>query len=318
MKHTKTINTFKSSNSINIITYYTYVPKEKIRGIVQISHGMCEYIERYEEFIKYLTDNLILVCGNDHLGHGKSVLNDNELGYMGKRKGWKYLVEDMHTTTVKVKEEYPDIPLYLFGHDMGSLVTRNYITKYGNEVDGVILSGTSDSNIFSWSGIFFVNMIKLFKGAKYRSRFLNNLVFNKYNIKYENSYSALSWLSKDKEVVTQFQNDPHCNFIFTASGFKDLFCLLNSVSQSESYKRVPKDFPIFLISGDMDPVGNYGKGVKSVFRKYKNNKTKDVSIKLYSSDRHEVLNETDKKQVYNDILKWLNESISNLKATKKY
>lgn len=317
MDYTKTLKTFSSSNSTDTITYYIYAPIEKIRGILQISHGMCEYIERYEDFIKFLTSNGILVCGNDHLGHGFSVRNDDNLGYFAKRNGFNFLVEDLHTTTLKIKEMYPDIPFYLLGHSMGSFITRNYIAKYGNEINGVIISGTSSGNSFTGAGIFFAKMIAFFKGNKYRSLFLNNLLFENYNRKYKNSTSKFDWLSKDKNIVNQYEKDSHCNFIFTVSGFKDLLKLLNSVSASQWYKKVPKDLPILLVSGDMDPVGNYGKGVKSVFRKLKSNKLEDLHIKLYPDDRHEILNEIDKNQVYNDILKWLNFYLSNKKDRYK-
>lgn len=317
MSYTKCLDTFISSNSIDHITYYIYTPADKVRGIVQLSHGMCEYIERYEDFIQYLTDNCILVCGNDHLGHGNSVSNDAGLGYMAKKNGWKYIIKDLHTTTLKIKEMYPDVPFYLLGHSMGSFAARNYITKYSNDIDGVIISGTSFSNIFSDAGIFFADITKLFKGSKYRSRFINNLMFKNYNDKYEDSTSDFDWISKDKNIVNKYEKDPHCNFIFTASGFKDCFCLLNSVSTNAWYKNVPKDLPILLVSGSMDPVGNYGKGVKKVYKKLKSNKVTDIRIQLYPSDRHEILNETDKKQVYKDILKWLNYYISGKKDQYK-
>lgn len=317
MNYTKTLNTFKSNNNNDTITYYIYTPVEKIRGILQISHGMCEYIERYEDFIGFLTSNGILVCGNDHLGHGNSISGENSLGYFSKRKGYKSLVEDLHTTTLKVKEMYPDVPFYLLGHSMGSFVARNYITKYGDDINGIIISGTSAGNIFSGAGIFFSQITKLFKGAKYRSRFLNNLLFNNYNKKYENTTSTFDWLSKDKDIVNKYENDPHCNFIFTASGFEDLIKLTNSVSTGDWYKNVPKDLPILLVSGDMDPVGNYGKGVNKVFKRLKSHKVEDIQIKLYPSDRHEILNETDKAQVYSDILKWIYFYISNKKERYK-
>ena len=244
-------------------------PDFQAQGIVQISHGMCEYIDRYAGFAEFLTENGFIVCANNHLGHGASAASQKQLGYFAKRGGEKFLVDDLHTLTNMMKIKYPDLPILLFGHSMGSFIARNYVTKYGKELSAVIFCGTS--------------------GAR-RTKF--------------------DWLSRDEKVVDQYLADPYCDFTFTASAFEDLFTLLLQCSDPEWFSTYPKTLPTLLISGDMDPVGDYGKGVSYVYKTLISAGVRDVRMKLYEGARHELLNEINRQEVYEDILQW----ISHLEA----
>lgn len=309
MNYTKETNTFKSSNCFSDITYYIYKPLNPPRAILQISHGMCEYIERYEDFIDFLTGHDILVCGNDHLGHKNSVDSKDKLGFFAPQNGWTYLPEDLAALTKIIKEQYPDIPNFLLGHSMGSFISRLYITKYHELIDGVIICGTAGSNPAIGLAEIITNLVKKIKGPYYRSKLINMLMFGAYNSKYEKSRTTHDWITRDEAAVDKYLDDEYCTFIFTASAFCDLVKMLKTVSENSWYDSVPKKLPFYLISGDMDPVGNWGKGIEEVKTRLEKKNLEDFSSKLYKDYRHEILNEVGKETVYEDILIWLNQRI---------
>ena len=309
MNYTKTCNTFKSSNCSTDITYYIYEPFTEPKAIVQISHGMCEYIERYEPFIEFLTAHGFLVCGNDHLGHKNSTPSDDKLGYFAPANGWSFLVDDLSILTKIIKEQYPALPVFLLGHSMGSFVARLYITRYADLINGVLICGTSGSNPLIGIAEIITNAVKKVKGPFHRSKLINSLMFGTYNSKYENSKTTHDWLTRDEALVDVFLKDKYCTFLFTTSAFCDLVALLKRVSQEESFKAIPKNLSYFLISGDMDPVGNWGKGLDEVKHRLEKENLEDFSSKFYKDFRHEILNEIGKEEVYEDILIWLNQRI---------
>ncbi len=306
MNYTKSENTFKSSNDADSIAFYSYIPKEKTRAVIQISHGMCDYIERYEDFIDFLCKNGIAVFANDHLGHGKSSAKGKSFGFFADKNGYKFLSEDLNTVTMKAREAFPDKPVYLFGQELGSFVARQYMTSFPHAVDGVILSGTGMNNSFVDSARFFAFLTRLFKGKRYRSKFVNDILFDGYNKRIDNPVSPFEWLTKDTEVVKKYELDTKCNFIFTASGFSDYCKLISKVSSSEWFQKVPGDMPVYIVSGGDDPVSAYGKYTNRVFKKLSRKKDADISMKIFEGDRNEILNEKDKDIVYQNILEWLN------------
>lgn len=310
MSYTKTYHTFLSSNQKNIITYYVYTPCNTPKAILQISHGMCEYLERYEPFIEFLIEHDILVCGNDHLGHGHSIQPDGIKGFFGEHDGWKYLPMDLAKVTKRLKKQYPNTPYYLFGHSMGSFVARLYLSKYSNFIDGAIISGTSGTNYLAPLGAKMIQIIKKYKGGLYRSDSIQKLLFGAYNKHYENVKTDFDWLSRDEAVVDNYQKDPDCNFIFTTSAFSDLIKMLLLISSNRWYQSIPHTMPLFIMSGTMDPLGNYGKGIQEVYMKLQKQGIKDINIKLYDNYRHELLNELEKEHVYQDLLEWILNHIS--------
>ena len=308
MGYTKFFDKYISSNNNDFIKYFIFYPEEPPKAVLQISHGMCEYIERYEPFADFLTSKGIIVCGNNHLGHKGSAERDEELGYFAPKDGWTYLAKDLHKLTELMKDKHPRLPYFLLGHSMGSFVARDYISKFGDELDGVLISGTSGNNPLSGFGILLANILIKTKGGKYRSNLLNKASFAGYN-KYTEKRTKSDWLTRDQSIIDKYIDDKYCNFIFTAKGFNDLFHLLNYVSSDEWPLLIPKELPVYIFSGDKDPVGSYGKGVKEVYDKLASAGLKDVSLKLYEGGRHEMLNETNRQEVYEDILKWLSERI---------
>ena len=301
---------FPSSDGITTIRGVVYIPDGDIKAILQISHGMVEFIDRYDDFAKYLTDKGILVTGNDHLGHGGSVTSEDNWGYFHEDEGYKKVLEDLYTVTKITKEKYPNKPYFLLGHSMGSFYARRYLFTYGEELDGAIIMGTAwQEKITVKTGKLLCKLIGLFKGSKYRSKFINNMALGPYNKKWEPSITHNDWLTKDEKIVEWYSNEPKCSFIFTLNGFYNLFSVLDDVCDKNNIAKVRKDLPVLFMAGQDDPVGNFGKGVKKTYDTFKEVGIKDVSIKLYPNDRHEILNETDKDIVYEDLYSFINKHI---------
>lgn len=303
--HISTVS-FLSSDGTNTVQGWIYIPHGQPKALLQISHGMCEYIGRYHWFMERLCKEGFVVFGSDHIGHGASSPEEN-YGFFGEQNGYLHLVEDLHTMTQQVKEQYPQLPLFLFGHSMGSFVARLYTQRYGNELQGAIYCGSSGPNPLASMGIFAANMGIKLKGEKWRSSLLNNMAFGSYNSKYKPQRTTHDWLTRDEAVVDRYLQDPKCTFLFTAAGFRDLFTMVSCCNSQEWYSALPKQLPILLISGDMDPVGDYGKGIKTVKEQLLKQGLRDVSMILYPQARHELLNEINKEEVFADLLRWLQE-----------
>lgn len=308
MNGTCTAYTYKSSSGLCDISAWGYFPADniKVKGIVQIAHGMAEHHKRYEDFISYLNDNGYAVFINDHLGHGKSVSDDSQLGFFGTENGWKNIVDDTKNLTDIAKSELPDVPVILFGHSMGSFVARLYSTLYGDEINGAIYCGTAGANPAAGVGIGVVKSIIKIKGTHYRSKLIDKLAFGTYNSKIKSARTSFDWLTSDNDIVDKYIEDKYCGFLFTACGYRDLMEMIVEINRPEWFLAVRKDLPIYLIAGNADPVGNYGKGIKEVYRNLANTGHSDVTIKLFDGDRHEILNEKDKSDVYRSVLSWLN------------
>ena len=300
--------TFKSTSGLCDIFAEGYFPNDKneIRGIIQIAHGMAEHHERYEDFISFLNDNGFAVFINDHLGHGKSVSDDSQLGFFGTKKGYIHLVEDMKQLTDIAVSEIPDKPLIIFGHSMGSFLARLYSERYGNDIDAAIFCGTSGANPAAPMGISIVKTIIKTKGTHYKSKLIDKLAFGTYNSRIKPQRTSFDWLTSVDSVVDDYIADPYCGFLFTACGYRDLMELMVVINRPDWYTSVPQNLPVYLIAGDEDPVGNYGKGIKQVYLNLIDSKHTDVSMKLFSGDRHEILNEKDKDDVYRNVVAWIN------------
>ena len=235
------------------------------------------------------------------------------LGYFGKKNGYMNFIEDCKQLTDIAKNEYKGLPFIFFGHSMGSFIAREYTAYYGNEIDGAVYCGTSGPNPGAAVGGMLANMIASRKGEMYRSEFINNIAFGTYNKKTEKR-TAFDWLTKDTAVVDKYIEDKYCGFLFTATGYRDLFNLLSSVSSKNWYKKVPTELPILLMAGQDDPVGAYGKGVTQVYRELKDTKHKNVTLNLYEGDRHEIHNELDRDKVMDELIAWLDSTVGEIKS----
>lgn len=282
-----------------------WVPADGPRAIFQIVHGMAEHGERYEDFAKFLCKNGFAVLVDDHVGHGKSIKDDGDLGYFGENNGWDAFVEDERALTELIKTEYPDIPVIFFGHSMGSFIAREYIRRYGTDekIKAAIFCGSSGKNPASAIAIKLAGAIAKVKGSKHYSKFIDKVAFGPYNKKTENR-TPFDWLSTDKAEVDKYIADKYCGFLFTAVGYRDLFTVLDKVSGSDWYGSLNKELPMLVISGEDDPVGAYGKGIKQIYNDLNSAGQKDVTLKLFPGMRHEILNEVDRVEVYKYITSW--------------
>lgn len=271
----------------------------EIIGVIQIIHGMAEHSDRYLDVASYLCTRGFVVVMHDHAGHGKSIKTNDDLGFFCEENGFKKIVEDTNKVTKLAKEKFPDKKLILWGHSMGSFVTRSYISKYAEDIDAAIICGTSGKNPAADIGIMLAKTIAKIKGTRYRSKFIDSMAFGTYNKKFDGN-TGFEWLSKNDDNINKYVADDKCGYLFSASAFADLFSLLKEVSSTECFSKTPIELPLYLIAGDMDPVGNYGKGVKEVYERYKTT-GHNVQIKLYPSLRHEIHNEHEKEEVYKDI-----------------
>jgi alpha-beta hydrolase superfamily lysophospholipase len=303
---TKDTFSFASATGQHTLHGVCWRPEGAPRAIVQISHGMIEYVERYEPFAQYLTEQGFLVAGHDHVGHGQSVAGPEQWGHFGVRDAGATLVEDVHALTVQLREQYPGVPLFLLGHSMGSFVARRYMMTYGAELSGALVIGTGNQP--TWElllGQGLAAVLTAFFGEDHRSRLMQQLLFGLSNRRIPHPRTASDWITKDEAIVDAYVQDPACSFRFTLNGYANLFGLIRYVKKPAHNAAIPKQLPIILLSGTDDPVGSYGKAVRQVYQNWKQQGIADVSCKLYPTDRHEILNETDRDVVYADIAAWL-------------
>lgn len=295
-----------STNNRNQLHVAIWEPERETKAILQISHGMVEYIVRYDDFAKHLNQQGILVIGNDHLGHGQSVLDESEFGYFGKEKG-SAVVDDLYEVTKYAKKQYGEnIPYFLMGHSMGSFMARRYLMSYGEKITGAIISGTGYKTVpVLDAASFFTAVTKLFHGERYRSPFLKWLAFHTYNRKIADVKTKNDWLTRDEAVVAAYNENPYCKFSFTVNGYETLFGVIKYIQKQNNWEKTPKQLPILMIAGEEDPVGSYGKDVKKVYKKYQQMGCSHIELRLYKDDRHELVNELDRESVYEDISQWI-------------
>ena len=298
---------FDSRDGEHKIHAIRWIPDiERPACILQIVHGMAEHIDRYDDFANFLADRGILVVGDDHLGHGKSVKPGEPYGYFCKEDASTVLVRDEHRLKKMMQEQYAGVPYIILGHSMGSFITRNYMLKYGTGIDGAVIVGTGMQPKLSMVfGLAVAALQGLFCGARHVSRLLNMMAFGAYNRRIKSPKTSFDWLSRNEDNVRKYMKDPLCGFTFTVNGFRTLFKLIDNLYNRENLSKMPKNLPVFFLSGADDPVGDYGKSVELVYQSYKEIGMENVQMKLYPEDRHEILNEVDKEDIYGDIYRWI-------------
>lgn len=299
---------FLSKDGKTKIHAVKWMPEDgKVRAVMQLSHGMVEYIERYDEFACYLARRGFLVVGHDHLGHGESVTDESEWGYFTAKKPAETVVADIYQVTRIIRSQYPDCPYFIFGHSMGSFLLRRYLTRYSEDVTGAVICGTgSQPDAATCFGMLVCRLIGLVRGGHYRSAFITNVSFGKPYADFDKTGAdpSKSWLSKNEESVRAYYDDPRCTFVFTVNGYYGLFSTVRYVNQMKHIRKIRKNLPVFFIAGEDDPVGNFGEGVKKAYAQYRQAGIRDVKMKLYQNDRHEILQETDREQVFEDVYQW--------------
>ena len=302
--------TYPSRDGKNTVYACLYTPKFcTAKGIVQLVHGMVDYVERYEPLAEFLTGEGYIVAGNHHLGHGKTAANSEDLGFFGEESRIDDLLRDIHTMNRYLRDTFPTLPLVVFGHSMGSFLARLYVEKYPHSIKGAVFHGTSGPIAAVGMGKILAGAMVKSKGARYRSELLKSIAFAGYNSHYPKSEGANAWLTRDTEVVKVHDADPFSTFTFTVSAYLDLFKMLGECNRKEWFSVYPKALPTLIMSGDEDPVGKYGKGPMQVYKRLLIAGCEKLTVKIYSGARHELFLETNKQDVFSDVLLWLNENI---------
>lgn len=297
---------FPSSDGKNTIYAEIYTPKHAVpKGIVQLAHGMIDHTGRYLELASYLCEHGFIFAGNHHLGHGKSASTSEDFGFFAERDGYKYVIEDLNSMNKYLHKTHPDLPIVLLGHSMGSFISRLYVAEHPTSVSGLIIHGTGGPNPLVGVGKLLSGLIASFYGSRHRSELINNMAFGSYNKRYPKEEGHNAWLTRDLETVKDRDTNEFTSFKFTVSGYTDLFTFLASSNSKAWFKSYPKKMPTLIMSGDMDPVGNYGKGPAYVYKQLMINGASNVSLKMYEGARHELFNETNRQDVYRDILEWI-------------
>ena len=280
-----------------------WTPKEEPKAVLQIVHGIAEYIERYDDFANYLTEHGFVVVAEDHMGHGQSDGGGAIPGYF--HGGWFHAVEDTWHLLTETKKEYPNLPYILFGHSMGSFMARTILSKYPDSgIDAAIISGTCWQPPFAMPAIVKVMEAVCKKvGETQPNEKLQNLVFGSYNAKVEHPRTDLDWVSRDAKIVDA--HPMNHGFRPTAGLLRDMMKGIHYIEQSQNLAAMRKDLPVFFVAGGDDPVGSYGKGIHQAANAFRKAGMQNVTVRIYPLCRHEILNEINRQEIYEDILQWI-------------
>ncbi len=302
---------FLSADGIHPIAWTLWEPEDgKVRGVVQLVHGVAEYIDRYHDFACFLTAHGLAVAGDDHLGHGRTATDAAELGWFAEKDGWKRIVEDEKRLRDILRARYPTVPMVLFGHSMGSFMARTCLMRWPDDFTCCVLSGTGhQSAVVCRFGKLLAGLEIRRHGSQYRSALLQKIAFGSYLKRIKDPVGPNDWICTDPAVVRQYDADPKCGFTATAGLMYDMMDGLSIIGDRAGLAKMDKAAPVLFIAGEEDPVGAYGKGVRHVADMFRKAGMADVTVKLYPAMRHEVLNERGKDTVWEDVLDWIDQKI---------
>lgn len=290
----------------------SYATAKGLKAIVQFSHGMCEHKERYIPFMEYLCDNGYACVIHDHRGHGASVKSSGHLGFFYSG-GWKALVDDILAVSTLARETFPGIPLFLFGHSMGSMAVRSFTKRYDDKIDGLIVCGSPSRNPGAGAGKFLAKIFSWLRGPEYRPKMIQKIGFDSFNDRFRDE-GPNAWICSDRDVVKEYNANSLCSYQFTANGFINLFGLMQDCYSPKGWKRANKKLPVLFISGKDDPCRtsdkDFGKAVQAV----KDAGYDNVSSVTYDGMRHEILNETGKEKVWRDVKETLDSWLADIGA----
>ncbi len=307
---------YLSKDGVTLIHAVSWAPEGKVKAVLQITHGMIEHIGRYDRFAAWLTDRGYFVIGQDLLGHGQSVRSDYWLGYFAQPNGNECLIRDMHQLRMNVQKRYPDVPYFMLGHSMGSFLLRQYLTEYPAFPEAGSLSGALilDTGYQSRSGLRFgmgaLAVAAFFAGWDYKSQLILNAFLGNFDLRYlREGHTLREWLTSDPDEMMEIYTDPLCNFLFTLNGYYQMLKGMETLTHKDRLAAMDKNLPVLFASGTGDPVGNFGCGVRKVYQQFLDAGMRDVDLKLYAGDRHEILHEKNKDQVYEDLYNWMEDVI---------
>ena len=306
MTNTNTFR-FPSCDGQHQIFARQWLPTEGVpRAVVQIVHGVSEYIDRYATVARWLADHGFVVVGCDHLGHGRTALGPEEYGFFTEQKGWHTVSGDVRRLRTLMGQKYPDLPYFLLGHSMGSFLARTYLIDWPGTLTGAILSGTGqEAPAMVAAGWHMANLVSKISGPRAHSKLVETLSFGAYNKQFAPTRTRADWISRDEAVVDAYIADPLCEFLPTAGMFRDMMEGLQYIANKNNLKKMDPATPVYFFSGDRDPVGGNGEGVQKVVGFFREAGTEDLTVKLYPEGRHEMMNEINRDEVFADLLAWL-------------
>ena len=266
---------------------------------------MIDHVGRYEYLAEYLTGEGYIFAGNNHLGHGKSAGKPEDFGHFADEGGLDLVLHDMHTMNKYLAETFPTLPIVLMGHSMGSFLARLYVERYPHTIKGAVIHGTSGPNPLLPFGRALNFLVRHLRGPRHRSELINKLAFGSYNKKFPKEEGSDAWLTREMKVLDAREKDNYTDFTFTSAAYRDLFKMIQDCNSESWFSEYPKDLPTLIMSGDMDPVGNYGKGPDYVYKHLMISGCKSVEMKMYAGARHELFNEINRDEVFADLAMWL-------------
>lgn len=285
---------------------YRWLPETPPRASVQLVHGMAEHAGRYARLARHLTGQGFAVYASDHRGHGKTAEATGVVGFFADKSGWSTVVADQLVVTRRAKSAHPGVPHFMLGHSMGSLIARDYIVEHGEELAGVVLTGTAPTQgLLGVAGLLIARAEGHLRGARTPSPLLDRLTFGSYNAAFKPNRTEFDWLSRDPAEVDAYVADPACGFVCSSGFYADLLTGLRRANDPKRIKRVPKDLPILIAGGAEDPTGRRGKGPRQATEQYEKAGVRDVTLQLYPQARHEILNEVNRDEVTAGIVDWL-------------
>lgn len=288
------------------LALYEWPAPASPKAVVQITHGLAEHAGRYDRLARALSQAGYAVFASDHRGHGRTARGPSDLGFFGESGGFQRLVNDQLEVNHELALRYPALPRVLLGHSFGSFVSQAYLFEHAHSVSAVILSGTTSANrLLVAPGLGLARALRVPLGPRGKSQLLQQLTFGSYNDAFKPVRTKFDWLSRDPAEVDKYVADPLCGFDNSVQGWIDLLGGLLYIRSSERQRRLPKELPIYLISGTADPVGDMGKGPTRLAQQYAAAGLKRVKLNLYPSARHELFNETNRTQVTNELIAWL-------------
>lgn len=301
---------FTSNDGSTDVAYYVFSPKHtRPKAIIQLCHDACDYLLRYEHFALAACRRGYIFCGNDHLGHGYTAESEGALGFTAADGGAAFMVKDAHKLTRIMKNKHPELPVILVGQGMGTLIAKLYAEHFARDIAACVLMGDADPDFPAYVGKKLSKIAIVTEGEWSRSEQLHKFAFRKFDKKFKKESAPYPYLTRDEGVREDYADDNLCSFKLTARAFYDIFDMLAAVSKPEWAEKIDKELPILIASGECDPVGNYGKGVKKVYDRLKDAGVEDLTLRLYTEGRHELLFETNKEVVIKNTIDWIEDRL---------
>ena len=307
--------TFPSADGLTRIHAVEWVPEGPVRAVLVVAHGVSEYILRYQGLAAYLTERGFAVAGHDHLGHGTSVAEGAPRLYFGPRGSWDDVVRDLYARRELAGKRFPGVPVFLLGHSMGSFLARTYLIRYPGTVAGAILMGTGQMvpAVLAAARVLAAEEARRV-GEDHASPLVTKLAFETYNRRFAPNRTAFDWLAANEESVDRYIADPLCGGDTTTGLFREMLSGIAYVAKGENLRKMNLNTPVLFLSGEDDPVGDMGKGVRRAYAAFRRAGVRDAELKLYPGLRHEILNEADRETVYRDILDWLESRLPSVRG----